>query len=144
MYTSFWDTIKAPECNASSVDLRHLALIFAVMAIGVLVDTTPATPAPSQPGSAKSTLNGHFRTPTPGLMMHGVQLGAMPRSSSRAGAISRMSQKDREEYSLKWSFAAKRALSEASSFYSESIETVAASGLVSQMDGQPDRPWLIR
>lgn len=38
---------------------------------------------------------------------------------------------DREELSLKWSWGAKRALIEASCFYSESIDTVRAGALAS-------------
>ena len=38
---------------------------------------------------------------------------------------------DREDLSLKWSWGAKKALSEASGFYGESIDTVRAGAMVS-------------
>ncbi|WWD18968.1 hypothetical protein CI109_103425 [Kwoniella shandongensis] len=109
-YDKFWRA-----CNShDTIDLRHLALLLIILAFGVLLDHDSS--------EEQRRID---------------QLGTMGLTSKEKHAVSdqlRTSQtsrlKFREEESSKWSWAARTALNECTSFFGESIETVRAGVLM--------------
>ena len=95
-----------------------MALILVVLAFGVLLDHNPKQEAQLET----------LRTVAESAPFE-YQAGIMEALKGLENAS--LSLQERECLSLKWSWGARRALTEASSFYGDSFDTVRASGLVS-------------
>ncbi|WWC71673.1 uncharacterized protein I206_105631 [Kwoniella pini CBS 10737] len=109
-YHKFWNDYNVKR--SSEVDLRYLALLLIVLALGVLLDHDPSQKSSRQNEIDRLELTERQST-TIRDMLEGLENQTL-------------SLKDREEKSLKWSWAAKRALTESSNFFGESMETVRA------------------
>ncbi|OCF57395.1 hypothetical protein L486_04853 [Kwoniella mangroviensis CBS 10435] len=113
-YHRFWNDYNTKQ--SSQVDLRYLGLLLIVLALGVLLDHDPSEKVNRQNQLLNLRLNEEQKTIVEGMMNHLEN--------------QTMSLKDREEKSSKWSWAAKRALLESSSFFGESMDTVRAGLLI--------------
>ncbi|WVQ99897.1 hypothetical protein IAU59_007040 [Kwoniella sp. CBS 9459] len=113
-YHTFWNDYNTKQ--TSEVDLRHLSLLLIMLAFGVLLDHDPAEQGQRVDLIRSMGLSDH----------HFNTIGAM--FQHLEGQT--MSLKDREEKSSRWSWAAKRALMESSSFFGESMDTVRAGLLI--------------
>lgn len=121
IYESFWRVNSQQSC-IDDFDLRYMALILVVLAFGVLLDhPSPASTVPTSALRRVAANDPRARQELEQLLSASRALG---------GTLG-----DRIELSLKWSWAAKRALVEASGFYGDSMETVGALGLVSDAPG---------
>jgi hypothetical protein len=132
IYESFWRVNSQHSC-IDDFDLRYMALILVVLAFGVLLDhPTPASTVSTAALRRVAANDPRARQELEQLLSASRALG---------GTLG-----DRIELSLKWSWAAKRALVEASGFYGDSMETVGALGLVSAAPGMAGRieTWLTR
>jgi len=115
-YDAFWRD-NADVSKLSRVDLRHLALVLIVISFGVLLEFDPKATEERRKILEDLRLAGHDER----------KVHAMLRDLE----ANSLGLQDREELSLKWSCGARKALSEASSFYGESIDTVRAGAMVS-------------
>ncbi|WVW85748.1 hypothetical protein I302_107786 [Kwoniella bestiolae CBS 10118] len=113
-YHRFWNDYNIKQ--SSQVDLRYLGLLLIVLALGVLLDHDPSEKVKRQTQLGDLKLSEEQKVIIEGMM------GQLERQT--------MSLKDREEKSSKWSWAAKRALLESSSFFGESMDTVRAGLLI--------------
>lgn len=111
-YSTFWN-ISIELDKISQLDLRQIGLLFIVIAFGVLLDHSAAQ---SEAATAQAQVEGR---PEPVRMDFEMEATQM----------------EREEMSLTWSWAAKRALSEAGRFHGESLDTVRAGTMVSYVIG---------
>ena len=114
-YNRFWAS-AADLRHMSSIDLRVLALILIVLAFGVL-------------------LEHNFTRKYEGLRALGELRLTVPERLRLEEVLQEFEQRsltiaEREEMSLTLSWGARKALSEASSFYGESVDTVSAGALV--------------
>ncbi|OCF37822.1 hypothetical protein I316_00046 [Kwoniella heveanensis BCC8398] len=113
-YHTFWNDYNTKQ--TSEVDLRHLSLLLIMLAFGVLLDHDPAEKG-QRVDMIRSMGLSDDQVHTIGAMFNHLEGQTM-------------SLKDREEKSSRWSWAAKRALMESSSFFGESIDSVRAGLLI--------------
>lgn len=115
-YQRFWDNMKDVR-KLPHIDLRQLALLFAILAFGILLENEPAKAARRMSLIEAGDISNELKD--------------VMRDCMRKVARTGLSLQERESMSLTWSWAARRALSEASSYYGESQDTVRAGALVS-------------
>ncbi len=115
-YEAFWRE-TADVTKISQIDLRQFALMLIVIAFGVLLDHNPNAFDERRQFVEDLRLIGHEASRVSAMM--------------EDLAANNLGLQDREELSLCWAWAAKKALSEASGFYGESIDTVKAGAMVS-------------
>ncbi|WWC63185.1 uncharacterized protein I303_105785 [Kwoniella dejecticola CBS 10117] len=114
-YHKFWNNYNINR--STEVDLRYLSLLLIVLALGVLLDHDPSQKVNRQNEIDQLQLTDRQKSVIGGMMDH-LELQTL-------------SLKDREEKSSKWSWAAKRALTESSNFFGESMDTVRSGLLIS-------------
>lgn len=109
-YNTFWRS-STDLTRMAQLDLREIALLFIIIAFGILLEQV----ATSRPTGISPSNTSSSRDMRP------------------ASAISDLdfTQMEREELSLTWSWATKRAISEASRFYGPSLDIVRAGTMVS-------------
>lgn len=117
-YDRFWTNVKDVR-KLSHIDLRQLALLFVILAFGILLEHEPAKTERRLSLIETGEMSGEMRELVRGFMSKVEKTG--------------LSLQERQSLSLTWSWAAKRALSEASGFYGESLDTVQAGALVSSL-----------
>jgi hypothetical protein len=114
-YRSFWNQMTNLT-SRPKIDLRELSLIFIVLSFGVLLNYQPF-----QYQETLSTISQFAMQAS-----EKDQISQVLRSVQGRG----LGLRDREEASLTWSWAARRALSESSRFYGESLDTVRTGVMV--------------
>ncbi|KAK8854883.1 hypothetical protein IAR55_003622 [Kwoniella newhampshirensis] len=113
-YDKLWQLINGQ--TRYDLDLRQLALLLIILAFGVLLDHDPSDE--QRRGDKLKTIGlTELQVTAVSGMMHDLENQSL-------------SLKDREEKSTKWSWAARRALSESASFFGESIDTIRAGILM--------------